>query len=372
MMKDVQITRAQETEPLVPVSELETQIKTLRNSLTTDRMDMSFGEIMNMYEQGEIIISPEFQRLFRWTPEQKTKFIESILLGIPIPPIFVAEDNDGRWELVDGLQRISTVLSFFGILRTDKPGVNKWSLLPGDLLDALEGYHIDNLPNKYRLNIKRSVCRVEIIKWDSQWDMRYELFSRLNTGGAVLTDQEIRNCIFRSGLKQLYVFIDDAVKDQRFIGLTALTERQKLELYDQELIVRYVCLVDDWEKVNASISMYMTNYLREKLDEGSDISEEVVVKFYRVLNLLQPLGKSVFRFENSTICSSSLYDAIMVGLSRNLSFYEKYPEKIEAVIRQLKEDTQFRKNSGVSSSSKNRAKRRIQRALELFGEGARA
>lgn len=120
-MKETQITMLPEGDVLASVNELESQVQELRNSLTTDRMDMSFGEIMNMYEQGEIIISPEFQRLFRWTIEQKTKFIESILLGIPIPPIFVAEDNDGRWELVDGLQRISTVLSFFGILRTDNP-----------------------------------------------------------------------------------------------------------------------------------------------------------------------------------------------------------------------------------------------------------
>ena len=89
---------------------LEQRIKDLRNNLTTDRLDMSYGEIINMYQSGDLIISPEFQRLFRWKNFQKTRFIESILLGIPIPPIFVAEDKEGKWELVDGLQRLSTVL----------------------------------------------------------------------------------------------------------------------------------------------------------------------------------------------------------------------------------------------------------------------
>lgn len=369
-MADTQITLFPQDEIPVSVNELESQVIRLRNSLTTDRMDMSFGEIMSMYEQGEIIISPDFQRLFRWTIEQKTKFIESILLGIPIPPIFVAEDNDGRWELVDGLQRISTVLSFFGILNTEKPDINKWSLISGDLLDVLDGFNIDNLPNKYRLNIKRSVCRVEIIKWDSEWDMRYELFSRLNTGGAELTDQEIRNCIFRKGLKKLYSFIDIAVKDDIFTSLTSLTERQKLELYDQELIVRYVCLVDDWESVNASISMYMTNHLKKMFENNEDIADDIPNKFFSALALLQPLGKTVFRFDNSTICSSSLFDAVMVGLSHHLEFYTTHPDKVSDVISQLKLDDQFRKNSGVASSSKNRAKRRIKRALELFEESA--
>ena len=69
---------------------------------------MSFGEIMNLYEDGELVISPDFQRLYRWESYQKSKFIESILLGIPLPPIFVFQDDDNTWELVDGLQRLST------------------------------------------------------------------------------------------------------------------------------------------------------------------------------------------------------------------------------------------------------------------------
>ena len=87
-------------------------IKQMRNTLQTDKLDMSFGEIMSMYERNEIIINPEFQRLYRWSHYQKTRFIESIIIGIPIPPIFVAEDENGRWEVVDGLQRLSTIFSF--------------------------------------------------------------------------------------------------------------------------------------------------------------------------------------------------------------------------------------------------------------------
>ena len=71
-------------------------IENSRNTLQTDKLDMSFGEIMSMYEREEIIINPEFQRLYRWSDYQKTRFVESILIGIPIPPIFVAEDKNGR------------------------------------------------------------------------------------------------------------------------------------------------------------------------------------------------------------------------------------------------------------------------------------
>jgi len=78
----------------VEIQQLENELSQARTNLATERLDMSFGEIMNIYQDGDILISPKFQRLYRWTDYQKTRFIESILLGIPIPPIFVAEDDN--------------------------------------------------------------------------------------------------------------------------------------------------------------------------------------------------------------------------------------------------------------------------------------
>jgi uncharacterized protein with ParB-like and HNH nuclease domain len=95
---------------------LETEIETARRKVNTDEYGMSIGEIVTMYEKEELVINPSFQRLFRWEDHQKSKFIESILLGIPIPPIFVFETDKGQWELIDGLQRLSTILEFMGLL----------------------------------------------------------------------------------------------------------------------------------------------------------------------------------------------------------------------------------------------------------------
>jgi len=96
---------------------LEDQISAARKEIKPDGYDMSVGEIMNLYRSNELIISPAYQRLFQWKPIQKTRFIESLLLGIPIPPIFVFQSEAGVWELIDGLQRISTVLEFVGLLQ---------------------------------------------------------------------------------------------------------------------------------------------------------------------------------------------------------------------------------------------------------------
>jgi len=79
-----------------------------------DGYEMSLGELISIYERGEILIRPDYQRLFRWSQEQKSRLIESILIGIPIPPLFVFQDDSGKWELVDGLQRVSTICEFRG------------------------------------------------------------------------------------------------------------------------------------------------------------------------------------------------------------------------------------------------------------------
>ncbi len=349
---------------------LRDEIVVARNSLTTDRLDMSFGEIINMYDRQEIIIRPEFQRLFRWTAEQQTKFIESILLGIPIPPIFVAEDEKGRWELVDGLQRISTIISFFGLLKNDNELElkNNWTLIEGDLVPALDGYNSSNMPSKYLLNIKRATCRVEIIKWDSKWDMRYELFSRLNTGGSALTDQEIRNCIFRSGLTHFYTFINSASKDEKFLNLVALSRKQIEGLYDQELIVRFCSLVNDWENVNSSISIYMTEYMQKMLDREADLPEGIREIFYETLCVLANFNSSIFRYPQSSLFSSTLYDGIMIGVAKNLHKFKDNLELLANKIELLKQDKEFRRNSGSASNSKNRTKQRIKRAIEVFGD----
>jgi hypothetical protein len=96
---------------------LEQRIDQLRKEIKSDRLSMSIGELAGIYDRGEIDVHPKFQRILRWSPEQKTKLIESVLLRIPVPPIFVAQDSKGEWDVVDGVQRLGTILEFLGILK---------------------------------------------------------------------------------------------------------------------------------------------------------------------------------------------------------------------------------------------------------------
>jgi len=118
---------------------LQEEITTKTKEFRTESYSMSIGEIANLYKDGELIIDPEFQRYFRWSLQQKSKFIESLLLGIPTPPIFVYQREDGIWELVDGLQRISTILEFMGYLKDEKGHEKPPLVLEGtELLPSLK------------------------------------------------------------------------------------------------------------------------------------------------------------------------------------------------------------------------------------------
>ncbi|MEB3149802.1 MAG: DUF262 domain-containing protein, partial [Sphaerospermopsis sp.] len=347
------------------------QIEEQRNLLHTDRLDVSFGEIMRMYEDKEIVIKPAFQRYFRWDEEQRTRFIESILLGIPIPPIFVAEDGDGVWELVDGLQRISTVLSFFGVLKSEDEGIrnkNNWELMKGERVESLEGFTYATIPNQFRLNIKRATCRVEILRWNSNYDMRFELFNRLNTGGSPLTTQEIRNCIYRDISPKFNDFLKELAANEDFRTLIALSDEQYEQLYDEELALRFISLYNNLKKVRTSISQHMTKFMKDALENENFDYEGYRKIFTQVFALLKPLGREIFRQKDGNF-ATALYDVITIGVGENYDYYKSQDlELIRNKLKEVDKDSvliKFSRRGG--NNQKDRIINRLTEAKRIFG-----
>ena len=343
--------------------DLEQEILNGRNSLSSDRLDMSFGELMSMYSNDELIINPEFQRLFRWNIHQRTRFIESLLLSIPIPSIFVAEDQEGKWEIVDGLQRLSTIFSFFGLLK-HIPEKNGWILQSGDIVEKLDGLKMSDLPVKYQLNIKRAVCRIEIIKWDSKYDMRYELFNRLNTGGSPLTDQEIRNCIFRGVSADFTNIIKELSSVKEFVELIQPTQKQIDELYLDELVLRFFSIHENYNNINKNLSEHMTDYMKSASKSEIDYKHKIDI-FRMIVKIIHPAGRNALSRKNG-LFSTSLYDGIFNGVASNIDQYKDNIDALKEKIEFLKNDEEFKSASGTASNYKERVKKRIKRALQIF------
>lgn len=361
------------------ISNLEKQISDERARLSTDRMDISFGELINMYKVGELVIRPEYQRLFRWKGSQKTALIESVLLGIPIPPIFVAEDEEGVWELVDGLQRISTIISFFGDLDEslltvcidDSPEdnenyVNKWELESGNLVEDLEGFNVDTLPKKYVINLKRAVCRVEILRGESNTAMKYELFKRLNSGGSTLTPQEIRNAIYRGIDPKINILTEKLSQNENFKKLVSLSGQKKQELYDQELILRFIAFLDNADKINSNTEKFLDEFMEKAVNDAEFNIEYYEDMFVKVMEMLVDVcDYNVFRNERNAFVPA-YYEGIMIGIAQNIEKYESDSNLILERVKKLKEDEDFKKYSGSASNSKNRIKNRLRIANEIF------
>lgn len=229
---------------------LQDEINAKSKEVSTDKYSMSIGEIISMYNEGDLDIHPEFQRFYRWTLSQKTRLIESFLLNIPVPSIFVSQREDGVWDVVDGLQRLSTIFQFVGIYRdADEQILPPLKLEGTDMLPSLEGKYYDkkddeanSFPPEVRRYLKRTKIDFVIIKKESDETSKYEIFQRLNTGGTSLSDQEVRNCLMVMENPNKFNMLQNLSTDTHFLNTLRLSDKNFEERYDLELVTRFICL----------------------------------------------------------------------------------------------------------------------------------
>lgn len=236
---------------MAALGDLEAQVEEARRTISSDGYPMSIGELTNLYRDGELIIRPEFQRFFRWKPTQKSQLVESILLGIPLPSIFVAQTKDGKWELVDGLQRVSTILELQGELRDaqGKPlpplrmeSTKYLTALEGRIWESTNAH--ESLTEAQRLDVKRSKLDIKIIKRDSSPQAKFDLFQRLNSYGTTLNSQELRSALIVSVSPEFLVWMETLSTYPNFVESTQLSDRMIEERFDLELVTRFLILHD--------------------------------------------------------------------------------------------------------------------------------
>lgn len=250
------------------VDKLEEQIAEARRSISSDGYPMSIGELTNMYRDGELIIRPEFQRFFRWSTTQRSRLVESLLLGIPLPSIFVAQAEGGKWELIDGLQRVSTILQLQGELKDTQA----LTLSGTKYLPALEGRQWSaegedkSLSEAQRLDIKRSKIDIKIIKRESSPAAKFDLFQRLNSYGSSLTAQEMRSALLVAVSSEFFAWIERLASRDSFVACTLLSERLIDERFDLELVLRFLIL---HAKPEAELTLSSLKDFSQVLDDKS-------------------------------------------------------------------------------------------------------
>lgn len=312
------------------------EVNEKRKEIRTDGFAMSISEWASLYENKEVDIHPEFQRFYRWNNTQKTNLIESILLGIPIPPVFVSQRKDGIWDVVDGLQRLSTLYQFMGILKDENGNNLEPLILSGTkYLPSLVGKKWNNpddpdnsLSQDLRLIIKRSKINVSIILKESDETAKYDLFQRLNTGGSNLSPQEVRNCILVMLNKEFYAWLQSLASYEPFQECISLSDRPLSEAYDIELALRFLifALIDVKELENlGDVGVFVTDRMREIATSSSfDLNswERLFKSTFDLLN--NELSDQSFKRYNSVKSKFlggfllSQYEVVAYGVAYNL------------------------------------------------------
>lgn len=368
---------------------LQEEIDESSKQIYTDGYVMSIGELINLYDNEELDIHPEFQRFYRWGIEQKSKFIESILLGIPIPSIFVSQREDGIWDVIDGMQRLSTIFEFIGILKDEDGNILEPStLIETRYLKSLQGKKWNDANNEndsftvpQRLEIKRSRLDIKIIKKQSDSNIKYELFQRINSLGTRLSDQELRNCMIIMYDKSFFEYINKLSKYEPFQNCISLSDKDIDERYDLELVLRFFVFKNaDLDELGSTKNI--SDYLTDKGIAFSGSShferqkEEEIFK--NTFNLLDnTLSENSFkrfnplkrRFEGKFLIT--LFETISIGLSKNLDYWNNYDsskikEDIEKRAKKISNNENYKESTDRGSRFNTRIKTLIPLGQTIF------
>lgn len=315
-----------------------------------------------MYNTGELDIRPEFQRIFRWSIEAQSRFIETLVLGLPVPPIYVIEEETGKYLLIDGLQRISSYLHFRGMLDapTYVPPIAKGDyleLFDCDILPVLNGMTYEQLSTSLKIKLKRAFVRVEVIKRTSDKRFKYHMFKRLNTGGVELSEQQIRNCTIRMLDPTFNDFIMNLAIQDDFKACTEnLTVEQRYNWFDQELVLRFFAFKNYNSEFRHDVGEFLTTYMERVSDAEDDLSfdysheEEVFIKTFKLLN--QTWGDKVFartKPSNGNSLSKNFnvyhFESLTLGLQPVLDRIDADNladvNRLKAAILEIKQDSAF-------------------------------
>ena len=203
-----------------------------QRELVTSTVDYNLSSLSNLIHDAQINLNPHYQRRLRWSSEKKSRLIESFLLNVPVPPVFFNEDDIGTYSVIDGKQRLSTIDDFFR---------GRFSLSGLKVFGELNGTSFVQLPSALQSALRtRSTIRAVVILRQSDRDLKYEIFDRLNTGGAALNAQEIRNNTFHGPFKSVIMKMSEIPLFHKMLNIKKLSSSAiYLNMRDVELVLRY-------------------------------------------------------------------------------------------------------------------------------------
>ncbi|WGE51335.1 DUF262 domain-containing protein [Actinobacillus equuli] len=329
--------------------------------------DFSARELVNMISEGIIDIAPEYQRQFRWDDDRQSKLIESLLLGIPIPNLFMATNSNRTWEVIDGVQRLTTIIRFMGNDEAKrKVGINTNSSLVLQNLDKLpsfNGLSYSDLPHDIKIDFTLKGLKVVTLTDKSDASVRFDLFERLNTGGVKLSSQEIRSCVYRGEFNN---FLKEMAKNADFKFCLKLKEEQERDGTNEEAVLRFFAFLYNYKVFKSSVIGFLNDYMEKvtRKEIPFDFIENKKL-FEKVFAKLAQLPHGISRNQSGTRSGFrvNLYEGVAVGAA--LAMQEKGDINLTNFAKWV-QDKSFKKATTGATNQPKLVAKRIEFARDQF------
>ena len=289
----------------------EEQIKTLRKEIDYTTRDYSIDFLVQKFREDEFYIPDEYQRQFIWDDGKKSLFIESVLLGLPIPLMFFSDTEDGRCEIIDGAQRTQSLEAFMS---------NDLELTNLKKLDSLLGFKYDDIPEYFKKKFDKTNIRVVVLSDETRLDIRQEIFTRINTSGVKANPIEVRRGQFMQ--TNFMRFIKECSEDSVFLKLCPVSETLKKRYEGQELVLRFFAYLNNYKKFEHRVDQFIDDYVDNNKDTFN--KDEYLKEFKGMLEFVDknfPYGFA--KSKNAKSTPRVRFEAIAVGVALALRENEK-------------------------------------------------
>lgn len=326
----------------------------------------SCADLFRMYKEGILEIQPKYQREVVWKDSDQTRFIDSLVKQLPIPSMcFSLDYKTQKWQVIDGLQRMWSIIRFLS--DTD------WTLSKLEDIDPkMSGQPVSKFVDRnselhsYFTRVENLTLPITILRCDyskmSHSNYIFMIFHRLNSGGKKLNNQEIRNCIYGGSLNNL---LKELNENPNWMKINKMKQPSGYRFIQEEIILRLFAFYDGYMDYAGRLAKFLNNYMSKYRNPGDRFITSKRNLFNRTIDVVY---KSIFEGKPPRKLSTSILEAILVGVSLNLEFVESQPaSNIKAMYDKLLSEEEFsEKKLREGLAGKDRVIGRMNTAKRVF------
>jgi hypothetical protein len=335
---------------------------------------MTIDLILSRVESGAIDLQPDFQRRWGiWSSARQSRLIESLLLRIPLPTFYAAEDENENWEIVDGIQRLSTIARF---IRPELLDVGGFALERLEYLHEFEGRGYDGLTSRLQRRLRETELVVHLIRHGTPVDVKFNIFARINTGGMALTAQELRHAIIPGPARAI---LADWAQSEAFKQATSYSVKDT-RMDDRELVLRFVAFVltPFEEYIDKDLDGFLASAMKKLNTLGQQDLESIHSLFIRAMSAASELfGNDAFRKRYSvdsyrSLVNKALFEALSVSLAKladnEIAILVNRAELLRSEFIDLCNNREFDSSISQGTSNPTKVALRFRKTAELLWE----